>query len=193
MPRFFVALLFIQKHISKAIWLFFVVALLSSCDRRYNYRITFRSKIVPKKTVEVKLVNYSPEFLSPEFEAEIRQACMKRLSHYGFSPPRKKDTANYTFYIQCRVDSYYVYRGVPLYQSPHAPVSDPIYVKSQKPGTRGGLMELTLTYHCYTRYGLFWEDRNQLYFFANPTRDTKRGISMMRNSIRNLHDHDLSQ
>ena len=167
-----------------------LVLVMSACEKRYWYRTKintnlFEAKTYPRRTVNIEILNYSPDFISKDFERSIQEASLLELNKRGFVLS-KKDTPNYHLYIFLQVDSYYVYGSKGGYVGTRN--IGHVVTKNKLGGStsnslrqKNTIKELAFSYRmiCPKNGNIYWESNDGLYFFNREDKDIKRSVGLV--------------
>lgn len=172
-----------------------VMVCLSACQKRFWYRDKVKKiahfENLPGRTVNVRIENYSPEFISKKAEEMMSQAAIKALERKGFIKSRK-DTADLEFFIFLRVDSFYVYasRGGATMgnNNSHLVTKTPMNLSKNGFWEKPTVRELTMSYRLYSyKTGkVYWSLDDGLFFFNDEERDTRRSMGMIRYAVQGI-------
>jgi hypothetical protein len=140
--------------------LLFMLLLLSSCSVRY--RDFTKVKTAPKRgSVSVNIVNLSPQLLNPDFEHAVKEQCKKALSKHGFVLSDKQ--ALYDLTVAIKVDSSMSFGMAYIGHGAQYPYS-----------RRSKGIILSMEAHNNKLKRNAWENKYDLYYFGDYTRDVKR-------------------
>ena len=166
------------------------VLIISACQKRYWYRTKinaqlFAKKTPPRRTINIEILNFSPDFLSKDFERSIQEASLLELNKRGFVL-EKKDTPNFHLFIYLHVDSYFVYGSrVSFFGNRYG---SRILSKSQTSPIAGNyytvlnrVKSLEFSYRMIAPKdgSTYWESSDELYFFDKEKRDIRRSKSLV--------------
>jgi hypothetical protein len=161
--------------------------LLSSCGKRYWYRLKLRDS-KPLYSVRVKVINQSPSYISPKFEEEMKVASLKELKKKGFIPS-VKDSPMYEFVLRLEVDSFNA--GVRNFRSEY-PGYQPDLSHARSVSSSGvynfrkpvKAMMIRCKLQHFKNKSSVWENNEDLYFFNDYRKDLGRTYGMVRYLIR---------
>jgi hypothetical protein len=140
-----------------------LILLFSGCTKRYWYRNKIDVPHSKKYSVEIKIVNRSPEFLNNEFIDAMHKAATKSLEKFGYYETRAKST-RFVYTLVLSVDSFY----------------KPVNTLYYKFGIGHIIFKAQLD---DTKYGRRWSRDDYIHFFAEK-RDVSRSASVVRHLIR---------
>lgn len=150
--------------------------LFSSCGKLYWYRTKVNADRVSEKlTFKLVINNRAPEYLSEQFENNIRGICVHALIKKGFVEA-KKDTPDYLFIVYVKVDSFEIKTPIHFrngYTSSYK-LTNPNPVATYTSFSRyHSAKEISFDYNLvYTKYNLsHWTSKSEFYFFGNEMRD----------------------
>jgi hypothetical protein len=158
-----------------------LLLLLSSCSQQYYYLNKVRAN--PKKgSFDISIENLSPAQISSSFEAEIKDAAIKKLIRAGHKYYPKNP--QYQFTLSIKLDS--------VESSGVAYVGGMFVGRSFNTGnyvnytrnSRGIYLETKAEY--LKTKSKVWEMRYDLYYFAQPYRDLRRTRGVVRYMMGNF-------
>lgn len=162
------------------------LTLLSSCGRRYWYRIKLRDA-KQLYSIRVSVMNLSPGYLSNEFGEELKVSCLKELRRKGYIPS-VKDSPAFEFVLTMQVDSFNA--GIRNYTKGYAEyIPDAAKPRSTSSGIyafRKPVKALALDcrlQHYKTKIAV-WDANDDLFFFNDYYKDLGRSDGMVRYLIR---------
>ena len=167
-----------------------LLLVISACEKRYWYRTKinthlFAAKTYPRRTINIEILNFSPDFISKDFERSIQEASLLQLNKRGFILS-KKDTPNFHLYIYLHVDSYFVYGSRVsffgnrygsriLSKSQTSPISGYNYTELNR------VKSLEFSYRMILPKdgSTYWESNDELYFFNKEEKDIRRSRGLV--------------
>jgi len=174
-----------------SILLLSLLLLASSCEQRYWYRqkVWVGNSKPFKGKIDVKVMNFSPEFISRDFEKVIKNAGMQYMVKSGYKAV-SKDSPDFRLIIMMHVDSYYVYKSRTGMFSRN-PVTRAVVPSRMSGGYMrevNSLLELSFRYQFVrTKNSVtLWEDENGLYYFNSERRDLPRSVGLVKYDLSNI-------
>lgn len=147
---------------------FWLILCQFACQERYGYLSKVDAPL-RRGTIEISVVNRSPELLSDAFQNEMERHCIRRLQKEGYRYTQQNPM--YELKLEMRVDSSLNF-GI-AYAMPRS------YYYSRR--STGLQLHLEIKHVKTGRW--LWEDFYDLYFFGNESRDLNRAKGVVRYMI----------
>lgn len=132
---------------------------------------------VTKPSISIRVNNRSPYIFSPEFTDELKLICEKEFERLGYEP-MQGDATDYLANIRIEIDSFPV-TGVYVFGK-GGPSS------FWKPYRKEKVYAIVFDYELIdNKYkSIRWKESNDIYYFDDPERNTRRSKSMVKYTIR---------
>jgi hypothetical protein len=151
--------------------------MLFSCHQLYWQRNKVR--VSPKHktlTVDVQIINKVPEIFTTDFGERLKDACKNEFERMGYNT-NFKDSADLVAFVTIGMDSFTVKGSYALSQGRES------FWRMYK---RDQVKAILFDYKIYDRKRLLtrWTNQNDIYYFSDEARNTRRSINMIRYTIR---------
>lgn len=155
-----------------------LLIILSSCHQLYWQRNKIRIRQKQEKpSIEVRIKNKTPYIFNRAFSDELRKVCEEEFVRIGYTT-EIKDTPDYIAFIKVDLDSF--------------PVSG-VYVFGMggpstfwRPYRKEKVYAILFDYRIINNRGttVKWEEHNDIYYFDNIERNSRRSKNMVKYTIR---------
>jgi len=149
--------------------------LLSSCKQQYFYLNKVRASS-KKGPFTLQIINLTPNLINTEFEAQIKDAAIKKLIRQGHA--YKPNNPQYKFVLTIKVDSV-ISSGIAYVGASNVGRAIPMGNYYQYTRNSRGVYLNVETQYLKTNKRI-WEMDYDLYYFAQENRDRRRTKGVVR-------------
>ncbi|MCU0423680.1 MAG: hypothetical protein MUC81_12810 [Bacteroidia bacterium] len=154
-----------------------IIFTLSACNKLYWHRSKVRVGKKPIASIQVKINNRAPHIFNSNFNTDLEKTCEKEFIKMGYTTSYK-DTPDYIAFVTVSYDSFPT-QGIYYYGLGGATLFTRHYRKEK-------VYAILFNYLIvHTKFkSTKWENKNDIFYFDNADRNSRRSINMVKYSIR---------